>query len=127
MRRRVVITGLGTVNPLGTDVKTTWDGLLAGKSGIGQLTLLDHALFKVHIGGEVWNFKPENWIEHKADRRLDRFAQFGVVAAIDAVKDSGLDFDKEDRFRCGCMIGSGIGGLSEYEEQHTKYMEGGGP
>lgn len=127
MTRRVVITGMGTVNPLATDVKTYWRRLLEGQSGIGPITLLDSTAFKVHFAGEVKNWTPENWIDSKAARRLDRFAQFALVAALEAVKDSGLDIAKEDPFRVGCIIGSGIGGLTEYEEQHLKYVQGGGP
>jgi len=127
MTRRVVITGLGTVNPLASDVKAYWQGLLAGESGIGPIELLDSSAFKVHFAGEVKNWKPDAWIEAKAARRLDRYAQFGVIAAIEAVKDSGLDIAKEDPFRCGCIFGTGIGGLDEYEEQHLKYLQGGGP
>ena len=127
MTRRVVITGLGTVCPLATDTKSYWSGLLEGRSGIGPITLLDTAEFKVKFGGEVHDWKPETWLEGKAARRLDRFAQFAMVGALEAVKDSGLDFTTLDPFRCGSIIGSGIGGISEYEEQHTKFREGGGP
>lgn len=124
-RRRAVITGLGTVNPVAHDVPTYWKALLAGKSGIGPITLLDSTLFKVHFAGEVKDFKPETVINPKEVRRLDRFAQFGMFAAIEAVKDSGIDFTKEDPFRCGVIIGSGIGGLTELEEQHSIYIEKG--
>jgi 3-oxoacyl-[acyl-carrier-protein] synthase II len=124
-RRRVVITGMGTVNPLGSEVPEFWRALLAGKSGIGQIELFDTSDFKVHFGGQVKNFNPEAALDAKTARRLDRFAQFGQVAAISAVKDSGLDFSKEDPFRCGVIIGSGIGGLMEFEEQHGRYYKGG--
>lgn len=127
MTRRVVITGLGTVNPLAQNVKDYWQGLLAGRSGIAPLTAFDTSAFKVHFGGEVKQWAPEKFIEAKAARRLDRFAQFALASAIEAVRDSGLDFSREDPFRCGVIIGSGIGGLTEYEEQHTKYLQGGGP
>lgn len=127
MTRRVVITGLGSVNPLATDIKSYWERLLAGESGIGSIEVLDSAAFKVHFAGEVKNWRPESWIDSKAARRLDRFAQFALVGAIEAVKDSGVDFTKEDPFRCGCIFGTGIGGLTEYEEQHLKYTQGGGP
>jgi 3-oxoacyl-[acyl-carrier-protein] synthase II len=124
-RRRVVITGLGTVNPLATDVATSWRRLCAGHSGIGPITLLDTAPFKVKFGGEVKDFDPETVLERKAARHLDRFAQFAMVASIAAVKDSGIDFSKEDPFRCGVILGSGIGGLNEWEEQHSRFLEGG--
>src|SRR5262245_3032849 len=127
MRRRVVITGLGTVNPLATNVKTYWQRLLAGHSGIGHIELLDASAFKVRFAGEVKNWQPEKWLDSKAARRLDRYAQFALVGALEAVKDSAIDFAREDPFRCGCILGTGIGGLSEYEEQHLKYVQGGGP
>jgi 3-oxoacyl-[acyl-carrier-protein] synthase II len=121
-RRRVVITGLGTVNPLACDVAGYWKGLCNGQSGIGPITLLDPAAFKVKFGGEVHGFRPEPTLEAKAARRMDRFAQFAMVAAIAAVKDSGFDFAKEDPYRCGVILGSGIGGLNEFEDGHGTYM-----
>lgn len=127
MTRRVVITGLGTVCPLATDTRTYWHALLAGKSGIGPIELIDAREFKVKFGGEVKHFEPEKVLDSKSARRLDRFAQFAMVAATEAVKDSGLNISREDPFRCGAIVGSGIGGLTEYEEQHTKFMQGGGP
>lgn len=123
--RRAVITGMGTVNPLGSDVGGYWKALCAGQSGISRIEQFDVSAFKVHFGGEVKNFRPEDLIEPKAARRLDRFAQFGLVAAIHAVKDSGIDFPREDPYRCGVIIGSGIGGLNEFEEQHTRLGEKG--
>lgn len=124
-RRRVVLTGLGTVNPLSHNVSDYWQGLLAGRSGIGPIRQFDTSAYKVHFGGEVKDFAPEKYIEPKLARRLDRFVHFALVAAKEAVRDSGLDFSKEDPFRCGVIIGSGIGGLSEFEEQHDRYREGG--
>jgi 3-oxoacyl-[acyl-carrier-protein] synthase II len=123
--RRVVITGMGTVNSLASDLKQFWDGLCAGRSGIGPIEQFDTSAFKVHFGGEVKNFSPEPKIEARTARRLDRFAQFALVAAIDAVADSGLDFSNEEPFRCGTIIGSGIGGLNEFEEQHGRYLKDG--
>ncbi len=125
MSRRVVITGLGTVNPLANDVRTYWQALLAGKSGIGRIAQFDTTAFKVHIGGEVRDFKPEAVLEPKTVRHLDRFAQFAMVAGIEAVSDSGLDFGKEDPYRCGAIIGSGIGGFNEFETQHKRLLDGG--
>jgi len=125
MTRRVVITGLGTVNPLSPDVSDYWQALLAGKSGVGPITLFDPSAFKVHFAGEVRNFDPVPPIDAKEARRLDRFAQFALVGAFRAVQDSGLDFSKEDPFRCGVIFGSGIGGISEFEDQHQRFREGG--
>lgn len=124
-RRRVVITGLGTVNPIALNVPDYWRGLLAGKNGIAPITLFDSSAFKVHFGGEVKNFNPEPAIDSKSLRRLDRVSQFALVAAAEAVKDSGLDFTKEDAFRCGCILGSGIGGMESFEEGYRTYAERG--
>ncbi|MCI0380675.1 MAG: beta-ketoacyl-ACP synthase II [Gemmataceae bacterium] len=127
MTRRVVVTGLGTVNPLARDVKTYWSGLLAGHSGIDLLKAFDTSAFKVRFGGEVKDWVPEKVLDARTARRIDRFAQFALAAAIEAVHDAGLDFSKLDPFRSGAILGSGIGGLTEYEEQHSKYLLGGGP
>lgn len=124
-RRRVVVTGLGTVNPLAHTVPAYWDGLLAGRSGVGPITLFDTAAFKVHFGGQVRDFHPEPTLDVRAARRLDRFAQFAMVAAAEAVADCGLDLAKIDPFRAGCIIGSGIGGLAEFEDGHTTYRDRG--
>jgi 3-oxoacyl-[acyl-carrier-protein] synthase II len=125
MTRRVVITGLGTVNSLCSDLPGFWSALLAGRSGIGTIEQFDTFLFKVHFGGEVKNFDPEPLVDKKKAHRLDRFAQFALVASHAAVKDSGCDFAKEDPYRCGVIIGSGIGGLNEFEEQHGRYKDHG--
>ncbi len=121
MKRRVVITGMGTLNPLGTNVAAFWEGLLAGRHGIGTITQFDHSAFKVHFGGEVPGYDPETFLEAPLPRRLDRFAQFGLLAAREAMRDSGLEMDREDSFRCGVAIGSGIGGLNELEEQNARF------
>jgi 3-oxoacyl-[acyl-carrier-protein] synthase II len=126
MTRRVVITGMGTINPLGTDVAGYWKALCAGRSGIGPITLFDTSAFKVHFSGEVPGFDAAAALgdAYKA-RRLDRFAQFALVAARSAVKDSGIDFNREDPYRCGVIVGTGIGGIGEFEEQNRRYFEGG--
>jgi 3-oxoacyl-[acyl-carrier-protein] synthase II len=125
MSRRVVVTGLGTVNPLAHNVPNYWAGLLAGQSGIGPITLFDTAAFKVKFAGEVKNWTPEGRIEPKLAKHLDRYAQFALAAAGEAIRESGIDFSKEDPFRCGSMIGSGIGGLFTWEEQHAIYLNRG--
>ena len=125
MTRRVVITGLGTVNSLCSDVPGFWSALLAGRSGVGTIEQFDTSAFKVHFGGEVKHFDPEPLVDKKKAHRLDRFAQFALVASHAAVKDSGCDFAKEDPYRCGVIIGSGIGGLNEFEEQHGRYKDHG--
>src|SRR5690348_17254600 len=113
MMRRVVITGMGTVCPLAIDLRAFWDGLLTGRSGIGYIELLDTKEFKVKIGGEVKHWAPEKYFDVRSARRMDRFSQFAQVAALEAWKDAGLDISKEDPFRCGAIVGSGIGGLTE--------------
>jgi 3-oxoacyl-[acyl-carrier-protein] synthase II len=125
MTRRAVITGMGTVNSLASELKQFWNGLCAGKSGISPIEQFDTSAFKVRFGGEVKNWNPEPKLDARSARRLDRFAQFALVAAIDAVADSGVDFSKEDPFRCGTIMGSGIGGLNEFEEQHSRYLKDG--
>jgi 3-oxoacyl-[acyl-carrier-protein] synthase II len=125
MTRRVVITGLGTVNPLSSDVEQYWRSLCAGRSGVSRIEQFDTGPFKVHIGGEVKNFEPEKYLDAKSARRLDRFAQFALVASMAALKDSGLDLEREDLDRFGVVLGSGIGGLNEFEEQHARYIKGG--
>lgn len=125
MTRRVVITGLGTVNSLSNDIPTFWDYLCAGRSGVSLIEQFDTSAFKVHFGGEVKNFVPENHLEGKVAKRLDRFSQFALVAAISAVKDAGIDFSQGDPFRYGVIIGSGIGGLNEFEEQYTRHTQQG--
>jgi 3-oxoacyl-[acyl-carrier-protein] synthase II len=124
-RRRVVITGMGTVNPLGNRLSDYWQNILAGRSGIGLIQQFDTKEFKVRFAGEVKNFDADAHMDSKTARRLDRFSQFALVSAIEAVKDSGLDFGVEDPFRCGVILGSGIGGLNEFEEQHSIYRQSG--
>jgi len=116
MNRRVVITGLGTVNPIALNVSEYRANLIAGKSGIAPITLIDCSTYKVKFGGEVKNFKSEPIIDSKEARRLDRVSQFAVVAADQALKDSGIDVAMLDPFRFGVILGTGIGGLSEFEE-----------
>lgn len=118
-RRRVVITGVGAVTPLGLEKKQIWSALCEGKSGIKPITSFDTSAHEVRFGGEVSDFDPTKWFEIKEVRRLDRFAQFAVVAAIQAVEDAGLKFDGFDQTRVGVVIGSGMGGLTELETQHN--------
>jgi len=125
MTRRVVISGRGTVNPLSSDVKEFWHALCAGRNGIGLIEQIDTSAFKVKFGGEVKNFDAKIVLDAKVARHLDRFAQFALVAAISAVRDSSVEFSKEDPYRCGVIVGSGIGGLNEFEEQHSRFISGG--
>src|SRR6185295_13466318 len=124
--RRVVITGLGAITPLGNDVATTWKNVLAGQCGIARITHFDPAAFDTQIAGEVKNFDPgASFPSPKEARRADRFAQFGVAAAHQALIDSGLELDKTDRDQVGVFIGSGIGGLKTTEDQHTVLLSKG--
>jgi len=123
MKRRVVVTGLGVVTSLGRPVEQFWQGLLKGESGVGPITLFDVSGFKVQFGGQVhWTPENEGIANPKELRRLDRFTQFAMASAADAVRDSGIDFSKEEPYRCGVIIGSGIGGLSEFETQHERLL-----
>ncbi|HTD66592.1 MAG TPA: beta-ketoacyl-ACP synthase II [Candidatus Limnocylindria bacterium] len=123
--RRVVITGLGVVSPLGR-MDDLWKNILAGQCGIDRITLFDAAKFDTQIAAEVKNFDPVPAFPSPKDvRRTDRYAQFGVAAGFDALKDSGLDLGKENRDEIGVFLGSGIGGLYTVEEQHTVLMERG--
>jgi 3-oxoacyl-[acyl-carrier-protein] synthase II len=123
MKRRVVITGLGVVTSLGRPVDRLWERLLAGDSGVGPINLFDVSGYRVQFAGEVpWDGAAEGVASPKELRRLDRFTQFAIAAAGDAVKDSGLEFDREDPYRCGVVVGSGIGGLAEFEAQHERLL-----
>ncbi|MBI2921838.1 MAG: beta-ketoacyl-ACP synthase II [Planctomycetes bacterium] len=125
MRQRVAITGIGLITPLGSDREEVWKALLAGRSGVRTISSFDHSAFDTHIGGEVLNFEPTKWVEEREAKRLDRFSQFGLAAGTLAFQDSELNLDRIDRARAGCIVGSGIGGLRELEEQHRRLFEKG--
>src|SRR6266404_4021666 len=137
MKRRVVVTGLGCVTSLSCQVEDLWSRLLRGESGVHPLRIIDDIeRFKVRFGGDVYDWQPEKWseafvekddasTEKKEIKRLDRFSQFALVAGYQAIKDAGLDFSKQDVTRCGVILGSGIGGLHEIEEQCIKLFEKG--
>lgn len=123
--RRVVITGIGAVTPLGDGLDLYWDGLVSSKSGVRTIQRFDASAFDTRFGGECLDFDPEKYIDKKQAKRLDRFAQFGLASSMQAAKDSGIEFDKVDPQRVGVIIGSGIGGLRELEEQHVRLLEKG--
>lgn len=125
MSRRVVITGMGVVTALGDTLESFWSGLIEGKSGVANLDLFDTTQFRVHFGGQVHGWNPEERFGVKDARHLDRFAQFAMAASEAAVADSGIDFSQYSPDTCGVMIGSGIGGLSEFETQHSIMMQKG--
>src|SRR3954470_9869152 len=119
MSRRVVITGLGVVTSLGEVVDEMWENVCAGKSGITAISRWDASKYPTRFGGECASFDVTKYgLDVREAKRLDRFGQFGLAASVSAVKDSGVDFDKADRYRCGVIIGSGIGGIETLEEQN---------
>ena len=124
-KRRVVVTGLGMLSPLGNDVSTTWTNILAGKSGIGAITSFDASEFTTHFAGEVKDFDVEYYIPKKETKKMDKFIQFGIAAGKQALTHSRLTITPENASRVGVAIGSGIGGLGLIEENHTKLMESG--
>lgn len=128
-RRRVVVTGLGCVSPVGNTVPEAWSNVLAGKSGIGQISKFDASAFACKIAGEVRNFDLETYISSKEARTMDTFIHYGIAAAVQAVQDSGLKTNdalgEEESTRIGCVIGSGIGGLPMIENTHAEYTNRG--
>ena len=124
-RRRVVVTGLGLVCPVGIGVEESWQALVAGKSGIAPITQYDASTYPTRIAGEVKGFEPDKFMERKEARRNDRFIQFALAATDMAVKDAGIDFAKEDPERVGVIVGSGMGGLATIEDTHKTLMERG--
>src|SRR5512142_1807888 len=124
-RRRVVVTGMGLVSPVGIGVEESWSALVAGRSGVGPITLFDASTFPTRIAAEVKGFDPAKFMDRKEVRRNDRFIQFALAAADMAVKDSGLDMSREDPEKVGCIVGAGIGGLGSIEEEYRTFLEKG--
>ncbi|MDY7232027.1 beta-ketoacyl-ACP synthase II [Hyalangium rubrum] len=124
-KQRVVVTGLGLISPCGTGVEKSWQALVRGQSGVGPITLFDASGLDCRIAGEVKDFQPEDFIERREVRRMDRFAQFAVVAADMALKDSGLEISPQNAERVAVIVGSGIGGISSLEETYRKVLEKG--
>ncbi len=122
-KRRVVITGLGIVAPVGNDVATAWATILAGRSGIQAIQRFDTTNFPTHFGGEVRNLDLESYMTAKDARRMDAFMQYGVAAGMQAMRDSGLQVTEANSDRIGIMMGSGMGGLESIEQTYDKYME----
>ena len=119
--KRVVVTGLGAVTPLGNTVEETWNNLVAGVSGAAPITLFDASDFKTQFACEVKNLKVNDFIDRKEARKMDRYAQLAIIAAMQAVQDSGMDLDKEDKNRIGVIYGVGIGGIKTFEEEVGYY------
>ncbi|HEX4267259.1 MAG TPA: beta-ketoacyl-ACP synthase II [Steroidobacteraceae bacterium] len=126
-KRRVVVTGMGLISPMGSVVETAWQAILAGKSGIGPITRFDVSAFPVRFGGPVQGFEPSRYFNTKELRRMDEFMHYGVAAGIEAVQDSGIDFSKTDASRCGAVCGAGIGGLGTIEAEYHEYVKTGNP
>src|SRR5438552_3154738 len=124
-KRRVVVTGIGMISPLGIGKDATWQGLLEGRSGIGRITKFDPTAFACKIAGEVRGFEPEKWIEKKEVKKSDTFIHYAIAASQMAVDDAGIDTTALDHDRLGVIIGSGIGGLPLIEEMHQKLLERG--
>ncbi|MBN2200506.1 beta-ketoacyl-ACP synthase II [bacterium] len=122
---RVVVTGIGSVTPIGIGVESFWNGLIAGKNGISRVTRFDPTGFRSQMAAEVKDFVPEDWIEKKSVDRMDRFTQFAIAASTQAMKDAGLDVFQFDPARAGIIVGSGIGGIATMEESHRKLLEKG--
>ncbi|XCP86247.1 beta-ketoacyl-ACP synthase II [Roseburia hominis] len=125
MKRRVVITGLGAVTPVGNTVDEFWDSIKAGKVGIGEITKFDTTDYKVKIAAEVKGFAAKERMDFKAAKRMEPFSQYAVAAAKEACEDAGFDISAEDPYRCGVIIGSGIGSLQQIEKQYTTILEKG--
>jgi len=124
-RRRVVVTGLGAISPIGNTVPEAWESVLAGRSGIGPITRFDASAFACRIAGEVKNFTATDWVPAKDARRMDAYIHYGLAAGIQAFQDSGLDVNEANVDRIGINIGSGMGGLSLIELAHSDYLAGG--
>jgi 3-oxoacyl-[acyl-carrier-protein] synthase II len=124
-RRRVVVTGLGIISPVGNSISEAWSNLVAGKSGIGRITRFDPATFSCHVAGEVKDFNIEDYIPAKEARHMDTFIHYGLAAGIQAMLDSGLEITEENAERMGVLVGSGIGGLPLIEQTQTELLERG--
>lgn len=122
-KKRVVITGLGAVTPIGVNVPDYWQALLSGKNGVAPITLFDAAKFDTKFAAEVKDFNPENYFDKKAVKRLDRFSQFAIASAVQAVDDSEVNLENLNKERCGVVFGSGIGGLETLQNEHWKYFQ----
>lgn len=124
-KRRVVVTGLGILSPLGNDLASSWDGIVNGRSGIGPITQFDIEGYTTRIGGEIRGFDPAQWVPAKDVKKMDTFIHYGVAATVMALRDAGLEITDANAERIGAIIGSGIGGIHGIEEQTIRLHEGG--
>nr|WP_100334310.1 beta-ketoacyl-ACP synthase II [Bacillus alkalisoli] len=125
MKKRVVVTGIGAVTPIGNDANTTWESAINGVSGVGALTRVDSGQFPTKVAAELKDFNPENFMDKKEARRMDRFTQYAMAASLMAVKDANLDINESNAPRVGVWIGSGIGGMETFENQYKTFLEKG--
>jgi 3-oxoacyl-[acyl-carrier-protein] synthase II len=123
--RRVVVTGLGMVAPVGLDIPSAWESIVAGRSGIQPITHFDVSAFSTQFGGPIYGFEITDYVSKKEAKKMDNFIHYGVAAGIQAIQDSGLDFDREDCDRIGVLVGSGIGGITGIENSYQAYLDGG--
>ena len=125
MKRRVVITGMGTINPIGHNLEETWANVKAGVCGIDEIKNVDTTNFKLKLAAEVKDYTPEEFLDKKEAKKMDRYTQFATIAAREAMKDSGINIEEEDPYRCGTIISSGIGGLITNSNEHSRGLERG--
>lgn len=123
--RRVVVTGMGAITPIGLSVEEFWNSVKEGKNGFGEVTYFDTAEYKAHMAAEVKDFDPKQYMDPKSARRMDLFCQYAVAATKEAIAQAGLDMEKEDPFKVGCAIGSGIGSLQVIEKEYARLLEKG--
>lgn len=124
--KRVVVTGLGALTPIGNNVQEYWEGLVNGKSGSAPITYFDTSKFKTKFACELKNYNPEDYFDRKEVRRLDRFAQYALISSDEAIADSGIDLNQVDKFRVGVIWGAGIGGLQTFQDEVQNFVEGDG-
>ena len=125
MKKRVVVTGLGAITPIGNDVPTFWEGIKEGKIGFGPVTYFDTTDYKAKLAAQVKDFKPEEYMDKKAARRMEAFCQYAVAAAKEAIEDAKLDMEQEDPYRVGCAIGNGVGSLQAMQREYTRLVDRG--
>lgn len=125
MSRRVVVTGMGAITPIGLNVEDFWKNVKAGTLGFGEITKFDASEYKCHMAAEVKDFNAKEFMDPKAAKRMELFSQYAVAAAAEAIKDAGLDMEKEDPYRVGCAVGSGVGSMQAMEREYTKLVEKG--
>lgn len=125
MSRRVVVTGMGAITPIGNSIESFWKGITEGELGIGEITYFDTTDYKCHLAAEVKNFDAKEYMDFKSAKRMELFSQYAIAAAKEALEDSGLDMEKEDPYMVGTAISSGIGSLQGIEREHTRLLEKG--